>query len=507
MLRSVGLDLEKGWIKVVEISSDLKLTNIGRIRIPRSDKEDTRNEQELYAAKINELFSNLKIARENVVSNIRGSYILARTYLPPSKDKDEFERWFVKSIESIIPGTPIEDVVYSYELLPSGRALIAFARRTEIEKQLEMLKTCTIVPVLIDASCLALYDAFSPHPWIQKKENVAILDIGTYSTGVLIIKDGEAFGSNAISLGGKDLIKGKDRANKIESIIFLESPISQPDTLSISAKVVKFEVINSTLAAEFNTGNPAAVTNEYGDGRAVFFGFDMTDVESGIEKYLVNAITYTTPDTSGVYPGATIPVEISIKNLSPEQRLNVVEVVPENFIIIAALDSGIISGPTITWNFPILQDSTVYLNSIIKLPNQEFTDTISAEISYLSEGNYVPYDTLYLEISTISRRITPSPSMGEGKGEGVKSYPLTPERLIDKIIKEFNSISYEHMPRDSIYEVLHRLKEAKNLLNLKSKAIEHLLYVAQRIKHIPEFADLRKKIDFVINLLYNNQEK
>jgi Tfp pilus assembly PilM family ATPase len=214
MLRSVGLDLEKGWIKVVEISSDLKLTNIGRIRIPKSDREDTRNEQELYAAKINELFSNLKLTRENVVSNIRGSYILARTYLPPSRDKDEFERWFVKSIESIIPGTPIEEVVYSYELLPSGRALIAFARRKEIEKQLEMLKSCNIIPVSVDASCLALYDAFSPHPWIQKKENVAILDIGTYSTGVLIIKDGEAFGSNAMSLGGKDLIKGKDRANK-----------------------------------------------------------------------------------------------------------------------------------------------------------------------------------------------------------------------------------------------------------------------------------------------------
>ncbi len=47
--------------------------------------------------------------------------------------------------------------------------------------------------------------------------------------------------------------KGHLPAEKIKYVAFLESQISHPDTLSISAKVVKFELINSTLAGKFNT--------------------------------------------------------------------------------------------------------------------------------------------------------------------------------------------------------------------------------------------------------------
>jgi Tfp pilus assembly PilM family ATPase len=212
MPKSVGLDLGWGWIKAVEINQDLELLKIGKIKVPRNTNRD---EKELYISKIKELFQSINLSRANVIINIRGSFILARTYLPPSSNKDDFEQWFVDSIESIIPGTPIEDVIYSYELFPSGRALIAFAKRKEIEKQLEMLKSCSIIPASIDASCLALYDAFLPHPWMRKKKNFAILDIDAYSTGILIIKHGEAFASNIINYSGMISKKGKERDKKL----------------------------------------------------------------------------------------------------------------------------------------------------------------------------------------------------------------------------------------------------------------------------------------------------
>lgn len=155
MSKSVGLDLGRGWIKALEINQDLELLKIGKIKVPRNTNKE---ERELYISKIKELFQSLNLSRDNITINIRGSFILARTYLPPSSNKDDFEQWFVDSIESIIPGTPIEDVIYSYELLTSGRALIAFAKRKEIERHLEMLKSCAIIPASIDASCLALYE-------------------------------------------------------------------------------------------------------------------------------------------------------------------------------------------------------------------------------------------------------------------------------------------------------------------------------------------------------------
>jgi flagellar hook assembly protein FlgD len=284
--------------------------------------------------------------------------------------------------------------------------------------------------------------------------------------------------------------KGHIPAKKINSVIFLESPISEPDTLSISAKVVKFEVKNSTLCAQFNTGNPAAVVNEYGDGRTVFFGFDATDVDSGIKQYIVNALSYTTPDTSIVYPGATIPVEIYIKNLSDEQQLNVIEVTPIDFTIIAALDSGEISGHTITWNFPIQNGETEYLRSVIELPDQEFTDTISAEISYLSEGSYVAYDTLYLEISTES---------------DVDGYIRD---QIDETINEIEkNILFNKESHETANDVIPLLIESKNVFSLdRDKSIENLISAIHRIAPVEEFSNVRKRIDLIIKTIFSTYQ-
>ncbi len=211
MRSAVGLDLGWQWIKAIEITEGLKIAKIGRIEIPRQDKFEEKYYNELYLTKLNTLFKDLNLCKDNVIINIRGSFILARTYLPPSSDKEAFERWLVENIEEMVPGTPIEDVVFSHKILPSGRALIAFARRKEIERQLTMLKSCNIIPVSIDASCLALYDAFSSHPWIKGKKNFAIMDIGGFSTDFLVIKDSEPFAANEINFGGKDLTKGKQR--------------------------------------------------------------------------------------------------------------------------------------------------------------------------------------------------------------------------------------------------------------------------------------------------------
>jgi Tfp pilus assembly PilM family ATPase len=203
----VGLDI--GWkdIKVVEITEDFKVTKIVRAEISRPIEG---SEDKQYAEKIKELFSKQKLSKENVVISLHGSHILARTYLPPSKNRDDFETWFVASIEDLIPGTPIADVIYDYEFLESGRVLISFARLGAVEDKIKILKESNIIPKAIDGACLALYHAFDNHLWIKESKNFAILDIGVYSSDLLITKEGEPFISTEILFGGKDLKKGKD---------------------------------------------------------------------------------------------------------------------------------------------------------------------------------------------------------------------------------------------------------------------------------------------------------
>lgn len=206
---TIGLDLGREWIKIVQLTPDKKILRLGKIPVP--EETDQTKLPTLIAGRIDELFKSLKLPRENIVVNFRGSHVLARTYLPPSTQPDAFERWFVESIETMIPGTPISDVVYSYDILPSGRVLIAFARIKEIEKLLSILNNCGITPLSIDASCLALFDCFHNHHLIRSKQNLAVVDINSTATYILMIKDGEPYVSVEIPLGGKNIGKGRNK--------------------------------------------------------------------------------------------------------------------------------------------------------------------------------------------------------------------------------------------------------------------------------------------------------
>jgi Tfp pilus assembly PilM family ATPase len=197
----VGLDIRRDWIKVVELTRDLEIKRYGKIKI---DEEDRIDNDDLYIQKIKELFHKSRISSNNVIINFRGSYVLARTYQPPSSNKEAFEMWFVENIQALIPGTPVEDVVYSYEILPSGRVLIAFARLGELEKLIGMLRKCGITPIFIDASCLPLRTAFANHPWIKERFDFAILDIDDTQADLLIVKEGEPFSANLISYGNQN---------------------------------------------------------------------------------------------------------------------------------------------------------------------------------------------------------------------------------------------------------------------------------------------------------------
>ncbi|MCX7994701.1 MAG: pilus assembly protein PilM, partial [candidate division WOR-3 bacterium] len=194
----VGLDIGQEWIKAVEITEDLKIKKVGRIKVP-VDKEQEEAEQQIYIKKIKELFDTFKFPLENVVINFRGSYILTRTYLLPSPVKEEFETWFIENIQELVPGTPLEEVVYSYQILKSSRAIIAFAEFKEIEKQLMMLQNCNIIPSMIDASCLALYDTFILHPWVKAKKNLAILDMSNSQGDLLIVKEGDPISASVVN--------------------------------------------------------------------------------------------------------------------------------------------------------------------------------------------------------------------------------------------------------------------------------------------------------------------
>jgi subtilase family serine protease/fibronectin type 3 domain-containing protein len=275
--------------------------------------------------------------------------------------------------------------------------------------------------------------------------------------------------------------------NLIKRIYFVESPVGDPDTVMITGRVVEYSLDGATLAAEYNTGDPAAVVSEYGDGNTVFFGFDWSDAGAGIETYFAGAVVYATPESTEVEAGGLIPVELSILNLTSERQLNAVEVIPGDFVIVAAMDSGEISGQSITWNCALPQDSVVKLTSVIELPNQPCTDTVLAEITYLEGGQYLMYDTVYLEVSTIKD-------------------DMDPGNVLDLIIETFDHDAQDHMPRDTVFVLLQRLREARNILERDpAQSAEHLIEVCDRLISIPDLAEIRRQLYRITKALLMTQ--
>ncbi|OPX18415.1 hypothetical protein BXT86_01270 [candidate division WOR-3 bacterium 4484_100] len=190
----VGLDISDEFIKVFEFLPGENRISCATIRLSVGDTASS-------CKRVIEIFEKLKLCRDNIVVNLRGSYILARSYQPPLSNKADFEDWFVNNIESLIPSTPIDDVVYSYQRFKSGRVLIAFARLQQVRRQLDFLKSCNIAPQMIDASALALYNVFKEHPWTKQRSDFGILNLGYKRSELLLITGGEPYGVNEIDFG------------------------------------------------------------------------------------------------------------------------------------------------------------------------------------------------------------------------------------------------------------------------------------------------------------------
>jgi Tfp pilus assembly PilM family ATPase/Tfp pilus assembly protein PilN len=205
MQRAVGLDIGWGRICVVELTDNNRITRYGTVKVKRPQERDA---QQIIARQIDELLRMHDVPRDAVVTNLRGSHILARTYQAPAQNRDVFEQWFVENIDSLIPGAPLDDVIYDHQFLDADRVLISFARLGVVMQKIEMLKNANITPLVIDASCLALYHIFSHHQWLQKKLSFAILDIGSQITDLLITNRGVPYASAELPCGRNTVGRG-----------------------------------------------------------------------------------------------------------------------------------------------------------------------------------------------------------------------------------------------------------------------------------------------------------
>ncbi|MEO0095177.1 MAG: hypothetical protein ABIL66_04720 [candidate division WOR-3 bacterium] len=465
----IGLDIGNDWIKAVEIVRNSIVKKIGKIKIYSEGELNEESREQFYIIKIKELFRSLKLSRDNVVTNFHGSYVLARTYLPPVTDKDSFEQWFVNNIEEIIPGTSIEDVIYAYELFPSGRALIAFARRREVERLLTVLRACNIFPLLIDASCLALYNAFAPHPWFKEKKNFAILDIANNSGDLMIVKEGEPITTGIINL--KTKISNKDRESirkYIEelgyNLIRIFNYYEKKENFSIKDLILTGDYAK-VVGLRKNLKDLFGFTIEFGNP-FVYQDFKMpkshTDIESigyaqalglalkGLSKPSINLIPYEEKNTHKIF--------LFKKRIERSAKLSLIIAIPVLIILIVILFFGNYKNANLNRTLNDLKKKIVelsyveekesILNQKIKKIKELNRNRIKWSENLYHLGKDIPEGICLKKISTDIRLVSEGSNTARKIRIIIEGQSLSQERVIDLINnleKRFKDIAVEDM--------------------------------------------------------------
>ena len=238
----------------------------------------------------------------------------------------------------------------------------------------------------------------------------------------LFIRDGEP-GTELLGIK----FKGHLPSNNHE-VDFVNSPISPDGALKAEGKALKSEILDgATIGAWIRPQgqppfwfkhhkclpkckeehNPAVVLNNYGNGKTVFYAFDLgatlDDTNYGqIAALIKNSIVHVhkpLDNASAFLPGQFVPVEIKIQSLGGSFDLTIKETYPVQMKIYDPLtNEWITDNPWVT-DISIASNETKYLRFYVLTPEIPGTYTLQTEIGYFENGAYKVHSNLSIDIT------------------------------------------------------------------------------------------------------------
>jgi hypothetical protein len=239
---------------------------------------------------------------------------------------------------------------------------------------------------------------------------------------------------------------------------------------------------------------PALVINYFGNGKAVFYTFDITASNTAgnferIREMLLRSVEFTTPETTSAYPMATLPIGINIQNNGKQVDLKVREMVPSGTEITEILGGGVKIGNEITWQVNLLESGNKELRYSLLLPDYAGIHIMQTELNYLDyDSTWQLYDNYILDVEITH-------SMNE---------------LIYEIINDLNGMSLNSSDRNYANDAISKLNKilARNAQTKKDleKNIEDVLKAGKKVLEITgaDVTGLRIKL---IELLKINEAK
>lgn len=210
----VGLDIGSHAVKVCQLkrsSNGYTIVTLGSTTLPEGAVDDgTLNDPEVVSKAIAELFNNLKIKNRTVGISISGYSVIVKKVNLAVMAEAELEVHIMAEAEQYIP-FDIEDVYLDFHDLKtnskeaSGRTdvMLVAAKKEIVNDYLEMLQSINLNPVIVDVDGFALENCYEYN--YQKKENVALVDIGATKMNINILSQGISVVARDIIVGSRQL--------------------------------------------------------------------------------------------------------------------------------------------------------------------------------------------------------------------------------------------------------------------------------------------------------------
>jgi len=238
----VSLDIGACSVKVVQLKKTPKgylLQKAGYKEIDKSSEAQGKSEEVQIVKAIQDLWNEQKIKIKKVKLVISDPAVYSRHIGVPRVAEDELKnaiRWQAEKYVSF----PIDDAVVDFQLLGSDvkkddsqmDIVLVAAEKKTIDKYLDILNKCGLIPVVINVSCFAVAKALLSTSLLKENEIVPIVDMGCMQTSITVVKGTELQLVRNIDWGGNHVtmalrkalnIGHKEAENMKKGILFFSS--------------------------------------------------------------------------------------------------------------------------------------------------------------------------------------------------------------------------------------------------------------------------------------------
>jgi type IV pilus assembly protein PilM len=214
--RTVGLDIDRGSIKAVQISGaggGYSLQHVGYHRLPPGTILDGEvANHDLLAAEIREFWDSHSFTGKAVTLGVSNQKVVVRLLDFPHMAQADLQGAISFEAQDHIP-MPLDEAVLDYVVLgPTeersdlDRVLVVAAQREMISRYTSAVRTGGLRPAGVDVKALSLTRSTLPDPFFGDEGAVLLLDVGAEITNLVVADRGNPVLTRFVPVGLVDFV-------------------------------------------------------------------------------------------------------------------------------------------------------------------------------------------------------------------------------------------------------------------------------------------------------------